>query len=124
MSDTFQELIQAMEFAQSRFEQWGKDRVIGNGLAAITEDYNRQRQAVNVMAREGRPLPSDIPLLPADQCWSCRAAVVAGQAHCADCGRRWASRWCRTSVTGPIPAIRSRRIATPAACRWRRPTPR
>ena len=86
MSDTFQELIQAMEFAQSRFEQWGKDRVIGNGLAAITEDYNRQRQAVNVMAREGRPLPSDIPLLPADQCWSCRAAVVAGQAHCADCG--------------------------------------
>ena len=39
MSDTFQELIQAMEFAQRRFEQWGKDRVIGNGpVTAITED--------------------------------------------------------------------------------------
>jgi hypothetical protein len=87
MSDTFQDLIGAMEFAQSRFEQWGKDRVIGNGpVAAITEDYNRQRQAVNEMAREGRPLPSDIPLMPADQCWSCRAAIVAGQTHCAECG--------------------------------------
>ena len=87
MSDTFQDLIRAMEFAQGQFEQWAKDRTIGSGpLEAITKDYNQQRQAMNRMAREGRPLPSDRRSVPADKCWNCRAAVAAGQEHCAGCG--------------------------------------
>ena len=102
MSDTFQDLIRAMEFAQSRFEQWGKDRTIGSGpLEAITEDYNQQRQAMNQMAREGRPTPSDTPLLPADQCWSCRAA------RC-----RRARALCRLRGAGRPPSVQDLRYWT------------
>ncbi len=87
VSDAWRELIQAMEFAQSRFEQWAKDQTIGGGpLHAITQDYNQQRQTANRMAREGRPLPSDAVLMPADRCWNCRAAVIAGREHCGGCG--------------------------------------
>ena len=87
VSSGWQELIQAMEFVQNRFEQWAKERTIAGGpLDAITQDYNQQRQTANRMAREGRPLPSDAALMSADHCWSCQAAVVAGREHCAACG--------------------------------------
>ena len=86
-SSRWQELIRSLEFAQSRFEQWGKDRTVGSGpVEAIAKEYSQQRQAMNQMAREGRPAPSDTPLLPAGQCWSCRATIAAGQDHCAGCG--------------------------------------
>lgn len=87
MSDQYQDLFRAMEFAQSRFDQWGHDRTIGGGFVeAITRDYNQQREAMNRAAREGQPLPADLPLQPADQCWNCRGALAAGAERCPSCG--------------------------------------
>ena len=76
-----------MDFAQQRFEQWGKSQVIGAGpMEAITYYYNQQRQAWSNAAREGRTPPTDTSLIPADSCWSCRASVAAERENCGGCG--------------------------------------
>lgn len=87
VAEGWQELLRTVEFAQQRFEQWAKDRTIGGGpLEAITGEYNRQRESMNRMAREGRPVPADATVGSSEACWNCRTRVTAGQPHCAVCG--------------------------------------
>lgn len=85
-SGPWQDLIQAMDFAQGRFKQWAKDGTIGSAIVAIETDYQRQRQDMVRMAKEGRPLPSGVAMLFAAECWNCRASVSDAQRNCAGCG--------------------------------------
>ena len=88
-SAAWRQVIQATAFAQSRFVQWAKDRILAGGPAeAIAKDFSRQREEMTRLARQGGPLPSAAAAIFAATCWSCRAPVSASQRHCAGCGAR------------------------------------
>ena len=86
-SADWQDLIGAVEFAQSRLEQWAQAGVIGQEpLAAITAAYNESRRQFNLAAQGGGALPSDAGLMPSNRCWSCGAMLSGSPSHCGDCG--------------------------------------
>jgi hypothetical protein len=86
-SAELQDLVEAGQFVQTRFELWERQHSISKEqLAVITQANNQRRGALISMAREGKPLPSFIKLLPPDRCWHCGAQLSGSPAHCAGCG--------------------------------------
>jgi hypothetical protein len=86
-SAEWQDLIGAVRFAQARFEQWERDGLIGREEAAWIAQADKEcRRGLNLSAREGRPLPSEIQLVPPDRCWSCNARLCGSPSHCPGCG--------------------------------------
>jgi hypothetical protein len=86
-SAEWQDLIGAARFAQARFKQWERDGLIGQEEAAwIAQADKEWRRGLNLSAREGRPLPAEVQLVPADRCWSCNARLGGSPSHCPGCG--------------------------------------
>jgi hypothetical protein len=79
------DLLEAIDYAQRRFEQWQQEGPIRpKQLAAITQDYADRRQRILEALRAGKPI-TDTNLLPAPTCWSCHVATP-GAALCPACG--------------------------------------
>lgn len=86
-SARWQDVLRATEFARRRFEQWRDEQTLGSGpAAAIANDFGRQQQDMNRMAREGAAIPAGAALLCSTECWNCRTPFSAEQTHCPGCG--------------------------------------
>ena len=83
----WQDLIQAARLRKDRFEEWAKEQRIGSGPAeAIADNCRKQHESLVQMAKQRRPLPQDVPLMPADACWDCRSPISKKDHHCPRCG--------------------------------------
>jgi hypothetical protein len=86
-SANWQDLIEANQFAQNRFELWEKQHSISKEQLAVITGANQQRRlGLFSMAREGKPLPPFIKLPPRDHCWKCNAQLCGSPSHCPECG--------------------------------------
>ena len=89
----WQDLLSAVQFVQERLLDWDRDRVVSRPqFTAMVQANNQLREALKLMAREGKPVPTDIGLPPRDRCWRCNAQLSGSPAHCGECG---------TPVDGP-----------------------
>jgi hypothetical protein len=86
-SAAWQDLLSAAQFAADRFYKWENDGLISRPqLAAITEADCRLREGLQLMAREGKPIPTGIGLPPIGRCWRCPAELNGSPSHCSACG--------------------------------------
>ncbi len=86
-SGAWQDLMRAETFARLQFQKWAAARLIGGPAAeAIDKHADERLESLRRMARSGRAVPSDVPLLPAGECWSCRTKVSTEEGHCGHCG--------------------------------------
>ena len=86
-SGKWQDLIEANNFVQNRFELWERQHSINKDqLAVVTQANNQRRLGLFSMAREGKPLPSIIKLPPRDRCWNCDQQLCDSPSHCPACG--------------------------------------
>ena len=86
-SAAWQDLLGAVDFVQTRFDDWEKKRLVGwRELAAVLAAHRQQREGLLLTARDGKALPSGIGLPPQDRCWSCRGELRGPPSHCLGCG--------------------------------------
>jgi hypothetical protein len=86
-SAEWQDAIEASHFVQMRFELWEKQRVISNEQWTTIKQANILRRQVLVSAaREGKPAPSSVKLMPRDRCWCCDAQLSDSPSSCPECG--------------------------------------
>ena len=75
-SAAWQDLLKAAQFVQDRLLDWDRDRVISRSeFTAMMQADNQLRDGLKLMAREGKPIPTGIGLLPRDRCWQCGAEL-------------------------------------------------
>lgn len=84
---TWQDRIKAELYARGQFKAWAENRVIGQGVWENIAKYSGERlESLRRMAKGGRSIPSDLPLLSAAECWHCRNEVTPGEDNCDHCG--------------------------------------
>ncbi len=82
------DLLRALDFSIRRFELWKLEgSLMRDEYRAIVADDRVRREAWQLAAQRGEPLPTDLGLLKLDECWSCHAPIrPAWATHCVSCG--------------------------------------
>jgi hypothetical protein len=77
------DLIQAVAFAQTCFDRWHQDRILGKEqYHNITTKYSALRDSLQV----GEPILTDTRLPSPDVCWSCKRTLAPKANECGECG--------------------------------------
>ncbi len=85
--EDWQDQIDALDFVVRRLKAWRDDgRLTERQFQALTDDYQKRRQAMTAAASAQQVFVRDKTFPPRDECWSCRGYLHDNSSHCTECG--------------------------------------
>lgn len=83
----WQDRIGAELFVAEQFKRWAEKKLLGDEVGENIGKYSDERvESLRRMAKGGRSVPSEPPLVSAADCWNCRGKVARKVDNCESCG--------------------------------------